>query len=77
MIQQQTKREAKPGDYVISRGADTPSERTDCKLLLRQNGCRSVRFEVRSVQYGDGPRTAVLFAHGYMAALEGFDVEST
>lgn len=56
------KRELKTGEYVISRGADNEAERADCKRVLRNNGCRSVRFE---------PREGMLFVHGYLARIEG------
>lgn len=50
----------KAGDYVTMRGADTEAERADAERVLRQNGCRSIRFEPMS----DGR----LQAHGYLAA---------
>lgn len=51
----------KAGDYVTMRGSDTEAERIDCERVLRQNGCRSIRFETMA----DGR----LQAHGYLASL--------
>lgn len=51
----------KAGDYITMRGSDTAAERVDAERVLRQNGCRSVRFE----PLADGR----LQVHGYLAAL--------
>lgn len=69
-------RKLRPGEYVITRGADTVAERADCKRVLRDNGCRSVRFEtiVTYLPDPDGtmqPSSIKLQAHGYLASLEG------
>jgi len=56
----------RPGEYVIMRGSDTDAERTDIQRVLRNNGCKAVRFEPLS----DGR----LQAHGYMAAVYGPEV---
>jgi hypothetical protein len=56
----------KAGEYVILRGADTEAERTDIQRVLRNNGCKAVRFEPMS----DGR----LQAHGYMALVYGPEV---
>lgn len=53
----------KAGDYVTMRGSDTEAERIDCERTLRQNGCKSVRFE----SMADGR----LQAHGYLAEMYG------
>lgn len=50
----------KPGEYVVLRGADTPEERQDAERLMRQNGCKRIRFE----PLVDGR----LQVHGYLAA---------
>jgi hypothetical protein len=49
------------GEYVVLRGADTPAERTDAERSLRNQGCRSVRFE----PLADGR----LQVHGYLAVM--------
>lgn len=51
----------KPGDYITMRGSDNAAERADCERVLRQNGCKSIRFET----FPDGR----LQAHGYLAQL--------
>jgi hypothetical protein len=53
----------KAGDYVTTRGSDTEAERVDCERVLRQNGCKSIRFET----FPDGR----LQAHGYLAEIYG------
>ncbi len=61
-------RQLRSGEYVIVRSIDTDAERADCKRVLRNNGCKTVRFE----SLGDGR----MQAHGYLAALAGVqDVE--
>lgn len=56
----QQHRHLRPGEYTTMRGADTPAERADCERLLRQQGCKSFRFE----RQPDGR----LVAHGYLSA---------
>lgn len=51
------------GEYIVTRSADTEAERTDARITLRRNGCKSVRFEPLS----DGR----LQVHGYLAAMVG------
>jgi hypothetical protein len=51
------------GEYVLLRGADTEAERTDVQRVLRNNGCKAVRFETIT----DGR----LRAHGYVASVDG------
>lgn len=46
-------------EYTTMRGQDTPAERADAQRVLKQQGCKSFRFETLS----DGR----LVAHGYMA----------
>lgn len=46
------------GDYIVSRGSDTPEQRADAEQTLRANGCLRFRFE----PLPDGR----LQAHGYM-----------
>jgi hypothetical protein len=53
----------KPGDYTVIRGADTVAERNDARTVLRQQGCKSVRFEPLT----DGR----IVVHGYLAMLAG------
>lgn len=48
------------GDYIVSRGTDTPEQRQDAEQTLRANGCLRFRFE----RLEDGR----LQAHGYMRA---------
>ncbi len=55
----------RPGEYIVTRGADTEAERVDCKRVLRNNGCKSVRFE----PLGDGR----LQVHGYLASMAGVE----
>lgn len=50
-----------PGDYVLIRAVDNDDERADARRILRENGCRSVRFETLA----DGR----LQAHGYVAQM--------
>lgn len=49
----------RPGDYVVTRGHDTPEERTDAERTLRAQGCRTFRHE--STANGQ------LRSHGYLA----------
>lgn len=51
----------RPGEYVVLRGADTAAERADAERSLRNQGCRSVRFETLA----DGR----LQVHGYLAVM--------
>ena len=53
------------GEYIVTRGADTPAERKDARATLRRNGCKSVRFE----PIGDGR----LQVHGYLSYVAGAD----
>lgn len=68
----QQRREVRPGEYVINRGVDSDAERDDCRRMLKNNGCRTVRFETRQVSnpYMDASEVH-LTAHGYMALIEG------
>jgi hypothetical protein len=50
------------GDYVAVRGIDCEAERDDVTRLLKQNGCRSIRFDTLV----DGR----LQAHGYLRQQE-------
>jgi hypothetical protein len=61
-------RKLRSGEYIIMRGTDNDAERADCKRVLRNNGCKSVRFEPLT----DGR----LQVHGYLAVMSGVqDVE--
>lgn len=51
------------GEYIVTRGSDTPAERDDARATLRRNGCKSVRFEPLE----DGR----LQVHGYLAYVAG------
>jgi hypothetical protein len=53
-------KQERPGDYVVTRGSDTPEERADAAAILTANGCRRVRFE--SLEDGR------VIAHGYLRA---------
>lgn len=55
------------GDYVVSMLKDTPRNREDAKLLLRANGCRSVRHDT-----GAG---GMLRSHGFL--YEYAEIERT
>lgn len=59
-------RRLRPGEYVVLRGADTEAERADAQRVLRNQGCKAVRFE----RLTDGR----LQVHGYMAAVTGPEV---
>jgi hypothetical protein len=48
------------GDYVITRGSDTPEQRADAEQTLRANGCQ--RF------WHDTLPDGRLQAHGYVRA---------
>ncbi len=48
------------GDYIVTRGKDSPDQRSDAEQTLRANGCLRFRFETLE----DGR----LQAHGYMRA---------
>lgn len=52
------------GNYAITRSADTPDEREDCRRALRRQGCKSVRFETHA---------HLLVAHGYIARIGGLE----
>lgn len=65
------------GEYVISRHMDNAHEREDCKLLLKRNGCRAVRFERQyNGTHSDGTDSVLLVAHGYLAQLAGAGIEA-
>jgi hypothetical protein len=51
------------GEYVVLRGADTQAERTDAQRVLRNQGCKAVRFETLD----DGR----LQVHGYLSYVAG------
>lgn len=51
------------GEYTVIRGVDTQAERNDARNVLRQQGCKSVRFETLT----DGR----IVAHGYLADIAG------
>lgn len=53
----------KAGEYTVIRGADTQAERNDARRVLRQQGCKSVRFE----KLTDGR----IVVHGYLADIAG------
>lgn len=68
---QQT-RELRSGEYIISRGVDSEAERADCRRIMRNNGCRSIRFEVkREYSPYDDAWVNKLSAHGYLAYIQG------
>lgn len=50
--------ELKPGDYVRIHAQDTEAERAEATEIMRQQGCKSVRFETLD----DGR----LQVHGYL-----------
>lgn len=50
--------EPKPGDYVTVRAQDTEAEREQAAKTMREQGCKSVRFETLD----DGR----LQVHGYL-----------
>ncbi len=51
------------GEYTVLRGSDTQAERNDARRVLRQQGCKSVRFEPLT----DGR----IVVHGYLADIAG------
>jgi len=61
--------ELRSGDYVVTRAFDTPEERFDCARQLREQGCKSVRFE--SEYSFDEDAQVNLRAHGYLRLLNG------
>jgi hypothetical protein len=56
-------KEMRFGDYTATRFNDTEAEREDLKSQMREQGCKSIRFETTPWK--------VLIAHGYLQMLGG------
>jgi hypothetical protein len=58
--------EFKTGDYLYTAGPDSADNRDHCNQLMRSNGCRTLRFELRERE-----DRMILICHGYVARLDG------
>ncbi len=55
------------GDYARNFPQERDGDRATARDVMRRNGCRSIRFE----KHPNG----TLVAHGYVARIEGENVE--
>lgn len=55
------------GDYAMNFPQERDGDRATARDVMRRNGCHSIRFE----KHANG----TLVAHGYVARIEGENVE--
>lgn len=54
----------KEGDYLYNAGLDSPDSRRYCHEVMKRNGCKTLRFELRP----QADQT-MMVCHGYLAYL--------
>lgn len=67
------------GDYVMNFPVERAGDRQTAREAMKRNGCRAIRFECNEVTLTIDRKEVQgknLVAHGYVARIEGNEVEA-
>lgn len=56
----------KVGDYIYNAGPDNEDARQDALRIMRNQGCKAIRYEQRETEHN-----TMLYCHGYLATQYG------